>query len=441
MTISVHQLAATLQTLLTDGADKAAKESQFVRRVRKITGARFVQGLVLGWMADPRATLEDLAATLGVATQSLQERLNDKAADCLQRVLQAALQGLFEARPENIPLLRRFTAVALEDSTTVTLPASLAERFPACGGSDPEAGQAGVKVMARLEAIGGRVTLCPPVAARTSERALLPDLPPLPPGSLRLCDLGFFDLGRMAQDTEQGVSWISRAPARLSVSCGDEPAVNVSQWLRRQGADRVDVVVAVGRASPLTCRLVAVRTPPEVAALRRERLERAMKKKGRKVSEAQRILCAWTVLLTDLVDARRFTAEELWVLYRVRWQIELLFKRWKSDGGLARSRSRTGPPAWCEFLAKLIAVVIKHWGTLLRGGPLSVVSAARAGSRVKFWASRLAAALEAGASKVVEVLQRLKEDLDRLPKRARRRRPSTRQTLFAPSFTAPAKLT
>src|SRR6185312_5647250 len=99
--------------------------------------------------------LEDLAAPLGVADQSLQERFNDRAVDCLRRVLTAALGSLFEARPETIPLLRRFTAVALDDSTTVPLPAALADDYPGCGGSDPDAGRAGLKVLARLEAITG----------------------------------------------------------------------------------------------------------------------------------------------------------------------------------------------------------------------------------------------------------------------------------------------
>src|SRR5437764_12690902 len=106
MTISVHDLAATLQTLLTDIANQAAKQSGFIRRVRKITGAGFVQALVLGWMADPKAKHDGLAAPLGVATQSLQERFNARAVDCLRRVLRHALGCLFGARPATIPLLR-----------------------------------------------------------------------------------------------------------------------------------------------------------------------------------------------------------------------------------------------------------------------------------------------------------------------------------------------
>jgi hypothetical protein len=436
MVISVHGLAAALQTLLTTIADQAAKDSGFVRRVRKITGAGFVQSLVLGWMADPKAKLEDLAAPLGVADQSLQERFNDKAVECLRRVLDAAMGYLFEARPETIPLLRRFTAVALDDSTTVPLPAALAGDYPGCGGSDADAGRAGLKVMTRLEAIAGRLEFSQPAPAVASDRTAHATLPPLPPGSLRLADLGFFDLQRMAQDTAAGISWISRAPARLLVRRGGEPERNLPEWLRRQGSDRIDAIVTVGSKVRLTCRLVAVRAPAEVVKRRLDNLEKKQRKKQRSVSAAQRLLCEWTVMLTDLLDAERFTAEQLWVLYRVRWQVELLFKRWKSGGGLGQSRGRTGPRVLCESLAKLLAALIKHWGTLLRGGPLCVVSATRAASRVKWWAGRLAEALGSGApGAVVRVLERLKADLDRLPKRPKRARKTTRQTLFAPSFT------
>jgi hypothetical protein len=435
MTISVQGLAAVLQTLLTEVADKAAKASGLIRRRRKITGAGFVQSLVLGWMADPKAKLEDLAAPLGVADQSLQERFNDRAVDCLRRVLTAAMGYLFEARPETIPLLRRFTAVALDDSTAVTLPAALAGEYPGCGGSEADAGVAGVKVLARLEAIAGRVEFSEPTPACASDRTLHATLPPLPRGSLRLADLGFFDLKRMAQDTAGGISWISRAPARLLVRQAGEAGQNLPEWLRLQGSDRIDTIVTVGSQTRLTCRLVAVRAPEEVVQRRLENLEKKQRKKQRKVSEAQRMLCEWTVMLTDLLDAERFTAEQLWVLYRVRWQVELLFKRWKSGGGLGASRGRRPHRVLCEFLAKLLAVLIKHWGTLLRGGPLCVVSAVRAGSRVKWWAGRLAEALSSGVPGAVErILERLKADLDRLPKRPKRARKTTRQTLFAPSF-------
>jgi Transposase DDE domain len=435
MTLSVTGLASALQTLLTDVAEQGATDSGFLRRRRRITGAGFVRSLVLGWMSDPRAKLDDLADPLGITPQALQERFTPRAVACLQRVLQTAMTSLFQARPETIPLLRRFPEVVLEDSTTCTLPASLAREYPGCGGSDGEAGQAGLKILVQLEAITGRVRLREPAPARDSDRTLHLDLPPLPQGSLRLVDLGFFDLERMARDTTDGIFWISRVPARLTVQSGPGPARNINQWLLAQKADRIDTIVTVGVEHRQRCRLVAVRVPAAVARQRLQRLKKKLKKKGRKLSAAQRVLCEWTVLITNLLDAERFPAEQLWVLYGVRWQVELLFKRWKSGGGLGQSRGRTAARVLCEFLAKLLGVLLQHWGTLLRGGPLSVVSATRAAARVRRQAERLAQALGSGSfPAVVRVLEGLKGNLDRLPKRPRRARPTTRQLLFAPRF-------
>ena len=270
--------------------------------------------------------------------------------------------------PRRSPCSAASLPSSLDDSTSLTLPASLAQEYPGCGGSD-DAGAAGMKVMARLEAIAGRLEFCEPAPASASDRTLHKELPPLPSGSLRLADLGFFDLDRMAADTAAGVSWISRAPSRLKVRHGDEPARNLPEWLGSRRSDRIDAIVTVGTKTRLTCRLVAVRAPADVVRRRLEDLEKKQRKKQRPVSEVQRMLCEWTVLLTDLLDAERYTAEQLWVLYRVRWQVELLFKRWKSGSGLGPSRGRRGHRILCESLAKLIGVLIKHWGTLFARWP------------------------------------------------------------------------
>ena len=345
MTITVDQLADALKTLFTTEAEQAAKDSGMIRRRRKLKGADFVQAVVFHWLEDPEATIDEVIEDLDLSEQAFNERLDDRAADCLRRVLEKALERLFAARPEAIPLLRRFAAVAVEDVTIVGLPAELAGTFPGCGGSDPEAGRAGWKLLTRWDVTTGRLEILPPAAARASERTLAGALPPWPPSSLRLCDLGFFDLSRLAADAAAGIHFVSRTPAVLSVQVGDRPAVNLTTWLDRETADRVDIAVVLGTKDRLRCRLIALRLPEDVAAKRLRRLRKKLKKKGRKLSERQRIMCQWTVIITDL-PLESFTIEEVCVLYRVRWQIETeqadytSSDRWCDTSGAGYDRRR-----------------------------------------------------------------------------------------------------
>jgi hypothetical protein len=434
MTITLDRLAEALQTLFTTDADQAAKDSGMIRRQRKLTGAAFVQAVVFHWLDNPQATIEEVIDDLDLSEQAFNERLDDRAADCLRLVLEKALQRLFAADPEAIPLLRRFAAVAVEDVTIVGLPAELAEAFPGCGGSDPEGGRAGWKLLTRWDVTTGRLQILPPAAARASERALAGGLPPLPHNSLRLCDLGFFDPRRLAADAAAGIHFISRAPALLNVQVGDQPAVNLTTWLDRHDADRIDTEVVLGSEGRLSCRLIALRLPEDVAEKRLRRLRKKLRKKGRKLSERQRVMCQWTVMITDL-PAETFTVAEVCVLYRVRWQIELLYKAWKSGGGLGHSRGRRGGRVLCETYAKLLAMVVQHWGTLLRGGPLCGINLVKAARRVKRLALRIAAALSDGA-RLRQVLEKLQARLRRLPRRGlRKKQPSTRQLLFVPRLT------
>ncbi|MBZ0282348.1 MAG: hypothetical protein K8L97_16520 [Anaerolineae bacterium] len=66
---TLTRVAESLQYLLTEEADRIGRESGFIQRQRKLSGASFVQTLVFGWMAKGDSTMEELsqsAANVGV---------------------------------------------------------------------------------------------------------------------------------------------------------------------------------------------------------------------------------------------------------------------------------------------------------------------------------------------------------------------------------------
>src|SRR3712207_1662743 len=179
---TIARVAEALQSVLGETADAMATATEFVRRRSKLGGAAWVRTLVFGWLANPAASLGELsqtAASLGVAItpQGLDQRFTPEAAACLEAVLAAAVTEVVTADPVVLPLLARFPAVYVQDSTTIALPDALAGEWRGCdGGAAAGAGTAAaVKAQVRLEVCRG--TLHGPLLAdgRTADQRLAPD--------------------------------------------------------------------------------------------------------------------------------------------------------------------------------------------------------------------------------------------------------------------------
>lgn len=426
MTTTLADLATTLQDVFTTQADDAADASGFLRRTRKLTGASFVQTLVFGWLDDPSASLEglcDAARDLGVVLrpQSLDERLHERAADCLRRVLASALARLVEAAPAAGAVLRRFAGIYALDSTSWALPPALAGLFPGCGAGGKAAGsaQAALKVTLRLEVRTGALDGLEPQPGRSSDHRAPLAWAPLPPGALLLEDLGFFDLGRMRYYGDQGVYFLSRLRANVHVWHAGR-RWELAALLRQYPGRRLDLEVEVGSTARLPCRLLAVPVPEKMAEQRRRRLKRQARCRPQGAKADGLELCGWNVLITN-APATLIALEEAWALRRLRWQIELLFKVWKSEGRLDETRGRRVWRVVCEAYAKLLAMVVQHWVSLVAGGNPLASSERRAARVVRRAALRLARALGSGARLLARLTQ-LRADLKRRCKVQRRRR-------------------
>ena len=101
-----------------------------------------------------------------------------------------------------------------------------------------------------------------------------------------------------------------------------------------------------------------------VADERRRRLRATARRKQVAPSAASLAMADWTVFITN-APAALLSLDEALVLGRARWQIELLFKLWKSQGRIDESRSTKPWRVLCEVYAKLLAMVVQHWLLLL----------------------------------------------------------------------------
>jgi hypothetical protein len=424
MSTILTQLAPALQRLFTLDANDAAQRTGFCRRRRQLDGPRFAQTLVFGWLHRPQATLDELAdaaadAGAAVTAAAFSQRFTFQAAAFLEDLLHQALHQVFTGQPLLAPLLQRFQGVYIWDSTVLTLPAPLAAIWPGCGSSRP-GGQAALKTLVCLELSTGALVDLSLHPGRACDAGLLHARTPLPPGALRLADLGFFDLKTFRDYSEQGVFWVSRLPSKVALYDAHGQRIALADWLARSSAAVIDAPVQVGAAERLPCRLVAWRVPKCVARKRHERLRKEARRKGRPVSAERLALCAWMVFITN-TSGEQLSWRAVWVLARCRWQIELLFKLWKSQGGLAQSRGRQAWRVLCEVYAKLLGMVVQQW--LLLSSRVSYLKQNTTATArcVRNAALGLLACLRESVL-LLAVLRRLQQRLGTVRRRQKRRR-------------------
>ncbi len=366
---NVPQVAHTMQTLLTTTARTTAHATGFTQRRSPLTGASFAQALVFGWLANANATLEDLsqsAAACGapVSAQALDQRFTPAAAAFLQSLLAQAVQLVVTSDPVAIPLFQRFAGVYLLDSSTIVLPDALATLWPGCRGNTSERTQAAMKLQVRLDLVTGSLAGPYLQAGRANDSRAPTQTLRLPPRALRLADLGYLNLDVLRDLDDHDIYWLSRVEARTVIFDQQDTRWSIVQLLQAQTSVRVDLPIEVGVAARVPARLLAVRVPQEVADQRRRKLRVEAQRKQKPPSATSLALADWTVFMTNVPEAL-LTVDEALVLGRARWQIELLFKLWKSHGQINESRSQKPWQVLCEVYAKVLAMVVQHWLLLI----------------------------------------------------------------------------
>ena len=433
--LSLASLSLTLQTLFTTTAETIARETGCVRRRSKCTGALLCQTLVFGWLGKPDARLSELCHTAAIggirlSPQGLDQRFTPQTAACLRELLQHAVGAVVSADPVAIPLLQRFAGVWIEDCSIVSLPDALAELWRGCGGSGP-APRAALKLGVQFNLTDGSLRGPLLAAGRVHDRAVSDRQPVLPPGSLRITDLGFFGLERFARLDAAGVFILSRPQAGTIAYDEQDRRWDVADLLAAQGSATVDLPIRLGARARFPCRLLAVRVPLAVGAARRRAIRRDAKREGQTPSRSRLLLADWNAFVTT-VPVEQLSVSEALVLARARWQIELLFKLWKTYGRLTHSRSSKPWRLLCELYAKLLALVVQHWIVLTAAWAYPDRSLPKLLATVRAWAMPLLDAIHRGR-RLQAVLRCIRPCLRATaPINPRRTRPNTYQLLLNP---------
>jgi hypothetical protein len=403
----LSQIADSMQVVLNETANAIARKTGFIKRQRKLKGSDFVQTLVFGWLGNPDSTIDELAQTavsigVSISPQGLDKRFTPDAANFLQKVLETAITNIIESQPVAIPILQRFNGVFIQDSSTITLPDCLAMIWSGCGGNSDKNTSSSIKTQILLELNTGKLMGPYLQSGKDHDQSL--QIKDLPAGSVRITDLGYFSLEDFSDMSSKGIYWLSRLKSQCCLFPPDGKRWDLLELLEKHCFDKMDVQVTLGVKEQIPCRILAFRVSDEVANARRRKLNESARRKRKTVSSKVLKLANWTVFCTN-IPSELLSIEESIVLMRTRWQIELVFKLWKSEGRIDEWRSEKPWRIMCELYAKLLVMVIQHW-ILLTGWQYPDRSLFKSVKTIRKHAMGLAKAFASG------IKERLHEELE-----------------------------
>lgn len=312
--------------------EEQARKSGFVVRNRSgLNGFMFLILNTLQLTSDPSYSLQDqcdwLAEHFGVhlSKQSLDARYNSFGVrfmrSCFERLLKDWICDQKIAATSN----SAFGRILLRDSTTLQLPATMSAFYPSKNASKTGAS---LKIDYCFNYLDGQTHQLVLESGRIPDSKLNTMYEPdFQANDLIIKDLGYWNCGQFEQYDQKGVYFLSRlrADATLYDLAGqkigietflpDDFELRCYDWLL--GSQQVPVRVCIEKV------------PESVSLQRLEKLRKQAKSLKWNLSELKIKLCSFNLYVTN-ADSARLPASLIRVLYGLRWQIELLFKAWKS---------------------------------------------------------------------------------------------------------------
>jgi IS4 transposase len=180
------------------------------------------------------------------------------------------------------------------------------------------------------------------------------------PGEIRIADRGYVNVGQIAAVLDAGADVVIRAGWRnVRWLDGSGETIDFIALLTSNRSGRIDRTITIkqGSRAALTMRLVAVRKPKAAAEAGMVHAQRRAERKQVDIMPGTLVAAEWLIILTSL-DKTEFPIDRILALYRLRWRIEIAFKRLKSLVGLNAPPGADAAVAKAHVLCHLLAILL-----------------------------------------------------------------------------------
>lgn len=264
--------------------------------------------------------------------QSVDDRFTDKSVEFVRTLLEQHLGSQINKHIE-VESLKNFTSVKMKDSTRFQISDYFKKAYPGNGGL---ASEAGIHVQFEFDLLSGKVSDLHVTDSHhqdTTDAKQTVEM--IERGSLILRDLGYFSSKTLQDIAFKEAYYITRLDHKVNIYTLKNNGVykeldrkKIHAYLKRKGLLSKELEVYIGE-DKVPVRLIAEMMPEQELNKRLAKAHKGARRRGSQLSDRYIAAASLNVFVTN-VPQKWVATKEIRTLYRLRWQIELRFKTWKS---------------------------------------------------------------------------------------------------------------
>lgn len=360
--------------------EEVARETGFVKRKSKIKAWEFVCLCCFMDVEVANNTLVTLCTKLSektgilVSNQALDQRLNERCVKFLKKIFEKLLRQTITNNTRISSMWDKyFKRIRILDSTAFQVPESYKDIYPGSGGCSQASG---VKIQLEYELKSGNLLNMQVGAGSESDNTFGSKIrDTIKSGDLILRDLGYFNFEDFLDIEKREAFYISRLKPNIAVYIESNDIQYYKNGTPKKSSLFKRIYIAdimkqmsdgehyeindvyIGQGKKLKIRLILYKLTNEQLEKRSKQCKKNAKKKGIEKSNNTIELLGISMYITN-IKQEILSAEQVYEFYSLRWQVEIIFKTWKSIFHIHGVKQVKIERFQCQLYGKLILLLL-----------------------------------------------------------------------------------
>jgi len=322
---------------------KLARETKFVQReCKKITPSEFFDLCLFSKTNINEISLNSLTKTheidtkKGISNQALNERFNENSVEFLKALMKLLLSKIIlETKKDNIIELDFFETVRIKDSTCFLISDNMITVYNSSNKADCTLSIIRIQFEYDLKT-GVIYDLTLQASAKQDKTDALVTVENINKNDLIIRDLGYFIISVLSTIINKGAYFLSRFDFHCNAYETEESKepidfVKIQTYLKKYNLHSIEKKVFIGQKERLPVRMIIDLLPENEVEKRLRKLKQKESRKSCQYSNELKARRSLNVYITN-IPIEILPTKKVRSLYRLRWQVELVFKVWKSIG-------------------------------------------------------------------------------------------------------------